>query len=161
MRQIYTSPRMENIERVVALMAEHGISLVPTMVNLETFPEIAASAEAKFPTYAAHMRDLHARRFETIAKAADAGVPIFAGTDAGGALAHGLIPAELLLLQRVGGAEFALGAASWRAREWLGVDGLTEGASADLIVLDADPRADLRAVAEPRFVILRGRVVRS
>ncbi|MBZ0222544.1 MAG: hypothetical protein IT467_09430 [Dokdonella sp.] len=25
MRQIYTSPRMENIERVVALMAEHGI----------------------------------------------------------------------------------------------------------------------------------------
>ncbi len=25
MRQIYTSPRIENIERVVALMAEHGI----------------------------------------------------------------------------------------------------------------------------------------
>ncbi|GAA0704261.1 hypothetical protein [Dokdonella soli] len=25
MRQIYTSPRMENIQRVVALMAEHGI----------------------------------------------------------------------------------------------------------------------------------------
>jgi hypothetical protein len=25
MRQIYTSPRMENIRRVVALMAEHGI----------------------------------------------------------------------------------------------------------------------------------------
>ena len=25
MRQIYSSPRMENIERVVALMAEHGI----------------------------------------------------------------------------------------------------------------------------------------
>lgn len=148
-------------DATIALMAEHGISLVPTMVNLETFPEIAASAEAKFPVYAAHMRDLHARRFETIAKAADAGVPIFAGTDAGGALAHGLIPAELLLLQRVGGTEFALGAASWRARAWLGVDGLTEGASADLIVLDADPRADLRAVAEPRFVILRGRVVRS
>ena len=25
MRQIYTSPRMENVERVVALMSEHGI----------------------------------------------------------------------------------------------------------------------------------------
>lgn len=25
MRQIYTSPRMQNVERVVALMAEHGI----------------------------------------------------------------------------------------------------------------------------------------
>ena len=26
MRQIYTSPRQENVDRVVALMAEHGIA---------------------------------------------------------------------------------------------------------------------------------------
>jgi len=30
MRQIYTSPRMENVERVVALMAEHGIQTAVT-----------------------------------------------------------------------------------------------------------------------------------
>jgi hypothetical protein len=30
MRQIYTSPRQQNIERVVALMAEHGIATTVT-----------------------------------------------------------------------------------------------------------------------------------
>ncbi len=147
-------------DTTIATMAERRVALVPTMVNLETFPGIAAAGEDKFPTYAAHMRDLHARRFETMAKAARAGVPIYAGTDAGGALAHGLIPDEVALLARVGGAEFALGAASWRAREWLGADGLVEGASADLVVFAEDPRANLAAVREPSFVILRGRVVR-
>jgi len=148
-------------EPTIAAMAERQVALVPTMVNLETFPEIAASGEAKFPTYAAHMRDLHARRFETMAKAADAGVPIYAGTDAGGSLAHGLIPDEVALLAKVGGAEFALGAASWRARDWLGRDALGEGASADLVVFASDPRKNLAVVREPLFVILRGRVVRG
>ncbi len=148
-------------DATIAAMAERQVALVPTMVNLETFPEIAASGEAKFPTYAAHMRDLHARRFETMAKAADAGVPIYAGTDAGGSLAHGLIPDEVALLAKVGGAEFALGAASWRARDWLGRDALGEGASADLVVFASDPRKNLAVVREPLFVILRGRVVRG
>ena len=145
-------------DATIAAMAERQVALVPTMVNLETFPDIAAAGEEKFPTYAAHMRDLHARRFETMSKAVEAGVPVYAGTDAGGALAHGLIPDELLLLAMVGGNEFALGAASWRAREWLGVEGLDEGASADLVVFDEDPRSNLAIVREPRLIILRGRV---
>jgi imidazolonepropionase-like amidohydrolase len=148
-------------DATITAMAERRVALVPTMVNLETFPEIAASGEAKFPTYAAHMRDLHARRFETMAKAVDAGIPIYAGTDAGGSLAHGLIPDEIELLSKVGGVEFALGAASWRAREWLGVDALHEGASADLVVFAEDPRVNLAVVRDPAFVILRGRVVRD
>jgi len=148
-------------DATIAAMAERQVALVPTMVNIETFPDIAASGEAKFPTYAAHMRDLYARRFETMAKAVDAGVPIYAGTDAGGSLAHGLIPDEIELLSKVGGAEFALGSASWRAREWLGVDALHEGASADLVVFSEDPRANLAVVRDPAYVILRGRVVRD
>ena len=59
----------------------------------------------------------------------------------------------------VGGAEFAVGAASWRARAWLGADILTPGASADLIVLDADPRADLSTLYRPVARVLRGRVL--
>ena len=145
----------------IATMAERGVALVPTLCNIETFPQIAAAGEEKFPTYATHMRALHARRFETIGKAVDAGVPVYAGTDAGTSIPHGLIAEEVELLGRVGGAEFALGAASWRAREWLGVDGLADGASADLVVYDADPRTDLSVVRHPRLVILRGRVVRS
>ena len=42
-----------------------GIAIVPTLVNIDTFPEIAEPAKEKFPGYHAHMLDLHARRYET------------------------------------------------------------------------------------------------
>jgi imidazolonepropionase-like amidohydrolase len=54
----------------------------------------------------------------------------------------------------------ALGAASWHARRWLGFPGLVEGGLADMIGYDTDPRADLGVVAQPRRIVLRGRVVR-
>ena len=144
-------------DHTIGLMAERAVALVPTMVNLENFPQIAASGEAKFPTYAAHMRGLYARRFETLGKAREAGVPIYAGTDAGGAVPHGLIAAAVGLLARLGGSEFALGAASWRARTWLGAPALEPGASADLVVYDTDPLADPGVLGHPRAIILRGR----
>lgn len=143
----------------IALMAARKVALVPTMVNLENFPSFAEAGEAKFPGYAAHIRSLHSRRFETIGAAVDAGVPVFAGTDAGGQVAHGLIATEIGLLATVGGADFALGAASWRAREWLGAAAVADGAPADLVVYDADPRRDLAVTRQPALVILRGRVV--
>jgi imidazolonepropionase-like amidohydrolase len=145
----------------IELMAARQVALVPTMINLENFTEFADAGQEKFPRYAAHMRDLHARRFQTLGAAVEAGVPVFAGTDAGGTIAHGLIAAEVGLLARLGGTEFALGAASWRAREWLGAPALADGAWADLVVFDADPRRDVAVVAHPRLVILRGRVVRG
>ena len=148
-------------DATIATMAERGIALVPTLYNIETFPGIARAAQDKFPRYAAHMLALHARRFATVGKALDAGVPLYAGTDAGATLPHGLLASEIELLAKVGGAAFALGAASWRARSWLGRDGLTEGAAADLVVYTEDPRARVSVVREPAFVILRGRVVRS
>jgi imidazolonepropionase-like amidohydrolase len=54
----------------------------------------------------------------------------------------------------------ALSAACWSARGWLRRDALTEGAQADLVVLDHDPRADLRVLQAPTAVVLRG-VVRA
>jgi imidazolonepropionase-like amidohydrolase len=57
-------------------------------------------------------------------------------------------------------AGYALGAGSWRARAWLGrPDTLVEGAPADLVAFDADPRADLAVLERPRLVVLRGRIV--
>ena len=57
-------------------------------------------------------------------------------------------------------ADYALGAASWRAREWLGWNaGLDEGAPADFIVYDANPLDDLSVLLRPSCVVLRGRVV--
>jgi imidazolonepropionase-like amidohydrolase len=52
----------------------------------------------------------------------------------------------------------AIGAASWAARSYLGLGGLTEGAPADAVVYDDDPRRDLSQLAAPRAVILRGQV---
>src|SRR5688572_815570 len=114
---------------LIDTMAANGVALVPTVVQLDNFPKYAAAAGTKFPGYAAHMMDLWQRRRETIGAAYEAGVQIYAGADAGGVLAHGLIADEVIELETYGlSREDALGAASWRAREWLGYSGtLDEG----------------------------------
>ena len=140
--------------------AEQGIAIVPTLVNIATFPQIAAPAQDRYPAYHRRMLDLHARRYETIATAYEAGIPVYVGTDAGGSLRHGLVPEEVRELERAGLPRLAaLGAATWAAREWLGRPGLEEGDPADLVVLPSDPRADLAALADPVAIVLRGRVV--
>lgn len=147
-------------DATIEVMAARQVALVPTLVQLENFESIAASAEEKFPTYAAHMRALYAGRLGVLRRAHEAGVPVYAGTDAGGYLPHGLVGQEMGLLGAVTSAEHALGAGSWRARAWLGRPAtLAEGAPADLVVFDADPRADLGVLRHPRHVVLRGRVV--
>jgi imidazolonepropionase-like amidohydrolase len=146
---------------VVAEMAERGTALVPTRVQLDNFPGYADAGEARFPLYAAHMRALHARCDETLRSAYDAGVPIYVGTDAGGVLPHGLVGREVLALHEQVGlpAATALAAATWAARDWLGYPGPQEGESADLVLLDEDPRGDLTVLQRPVRVLLRGRVV--
>lgn len=143
-------------------MARQGSALVPTMINIENFEDIAAKGAARFPGYAAHMRALYARFPGVVRSAHEAGVPIYVGTDAGGGIDHGLAAREMLLLhERAGLAPLdVLRAGSWGAREWLGFPGLVEGGLADLVVYDADPRQDLRVLLAPRRIILRGRVVR-
>ncbi|WP_254885873.1 amidohydrolase family protein [Streptomyces sp. NA02950] len=147
-------------EETIPLFAERGVAIVPTLVNIATFPRLAQGGETKFPRWADHMRQLHARRYETVRAAYDAGIPIFTGTDAGGSLAHGLIGQEVAELVKAGiPARDALSAATWGARAWLGRPGLTEGASADFVVYETDPREDVRVLTSPRRVVLRGRIV--
>lgn len=144
-------------DETIATMAANGTALVPTLVNIENFPGIADSA-TRFPVYAAHMRDLHARVADTIGAAHDAGVPIYAGTDAGGQVQHGRIADEIAALGKVGlDANEAFAAASWAARAWLGHPSLEPGTSADLIVYADDPRTDPGS-ARPDLVVLRGAV---
>ena len=141
-------------------MARRGTALVPTLINIENFPSIADSAD-KFPAYAAHMRDLHARVRQTVGKAIEAGVPVYAGTDAGGNIEHGRLIDEIVALHETGmSREQAIGAASWTGRAWLGWPGLSEGSPADLLVFADDPRDDLGVLRDPSLIMLRGRVVR-
>jgi imidazolonepropionase-like amidohydrolase len=137
-------------------MAARGTALVPTLINIETFPAIADRA-GKYPRYAAHIRALHARARDTVGAAIEAGIPVYAGSDAGGGIAHGRLVDEIAALRTVGldGGQ-ALAAASWASRDWLGIAGLVAGASADLLVTRSDPRLDPNALRDPALLLLRG-----
>ena len=120
----------------------------------------AESARAKFPVYAERMVRLHGTARARIRAAYEAGVPIYCGTDAGGGISHGVIADEVRALHEAGlPADAALAAASWSARAWLGLPCIEEGAPADVVVYDADPRADLDVLHRPQRMLLRGRVV--
>ncbi|MFJ3956907.1 amidohydrolase family protein [Arthrobacter sp. NPDC090010] len=152
------------IEHATGLQEEHlpqlverGIPIVPTLINIATFPDIAARGEAKFPRYAAHMRALWERRYENVARAHAAGVRIFAGTDAGTVIAHGRLADEVNELHRAGlTTQSAVDSACWAARSWLGASGLDEGAPADVVVYAQDPRKNLTVLATPQQVFREG-----
>ncbi len=141
---------------MIGEMVARGTALVPTLINLQTFPSIAEQA-VKYPVFAAHLRRLHTAAPATVRDAVQAGVAVYAGSDAGGGIAHGRIVDEVVALHAAGmPAADARGAASWAARGWLGRAGLEPGARADLVVYPADPRADLAVLRAPELIILRG-----
>jgi len=142
----------------IAEMAARGTALVPTLINIANFPKIAERA-GKYPRYAAHMRTLHAGVRDTVGAAIEAGVPVYAGSDAGGGIAHGRLVDEIVALRAVGcSGEQAIAAGSWAARDWLGIPGLVAGAPADLLVTHADPRLDPDTLRDPALLMLRGLV---
>lgn len=148
-------------EDLVGEVARRAIAVVPTLINIDLFPQIAAQGDAKYPAYATHMRALHASSRHRLRAAWEAGVPVYCGTDAGGSLLHGRVRDEIRALVGAGIPQAeVIAASSWRAREWLGLPGLTEGAFADLLVFGADPRADLSAIDQPTRLLLRGVVIR-
>ena len=70
---------------------------------------------------------------------------------------HGIVGREMAAMAAFCSPEYALGAGSWRARSWLGrPSALVEGAPADLVTFDRDPRSDLSVLSEPSAVVLRG-----
>ena len=74
-------------------------------------------------------------------------------------MAHGQIAREVEALKGIGMTPTdALGAACWRAREWLGGSVLADGAPADLLCFTEDPRSGPRVLSRPDRVILRGLV---
>lgn len=143
-------------DRHIARIADAGVPVTATLLQVAQFGAIAERA-GRYPVYAARMRRMHARRYAHVRDLHDAGVPVLVGTDAGGTIAHGRIADEAAELVAAGlPARDVVAAASWRTRAWLGVPGLAEGRSADLVAYDADPRTDIRVLAAPRAVVLRG-----
>ncbi len=137
-------------------MARRGVHLVPTLINIANFPSFADAA-TRFPAYAKHIRDLHERHRDTFAAAVEAGVPVHAGTDAGGFVEHGRIADEVIALTGIGlSTRAALRAASQRALAWLGVPAGAVGDPADLVVYSADPADDPQTLRHPLAVFRAG-----
>ena len=87
----------------------------------------------------------------------EAGIRILAGTDSA---PFGNVVTEVEWLITAGlSPTTALGAASWDARDYLGLPGLVEGGLADVVAYDADPRTEPGVLRHPRRIVLRGRVV--
>lgn len=141
---------------LLARMAEQGTALTPTLsVITEGLGRREKAPDSPSRTWYLSGARVHGA---LTAAAAEAGVRVLAGTDS---LPHGGILAEIRALVAAGVRPHdALAAASWSAREYLGLPGLEPGAPADVVVYDRDPRQDLDALATPVAVVLRGRYLR-
>ena len=137
-------------------MAEQGTALTPTLsVITASLARISAEPDSPRRQWYVSGASVHGR---LAAAAVEAGVTVLAGTDS---RPHGRIAAEVRALVTAGVAPHAaIAAASWTARSYLGLPGLADGAPADAVVFDADPRTDLGQLDKPRAVIVRGKQVR-
>jgi imidazolonepropionase-like amidohydrolase len=142
---------------LLAMMAERGIVLVPT---LSTFVDLAERFADDFPTRLVEQAkrqadDAHA----TLRAAHDAGVTLAMGYDSG---PPGANATELVRMAAGGiGASAAIRAATLGSAEALGladqVGTLEVGRVADLFVIDGDPLADPAILLDPtrRWLVLQ------
>ena len=135
-------------------MTRQGTALTPTLsVITGSLAEVRGRPESPRKTWYLAGASVHGA---LSAAAAEAGVTLLAGTDS---RPCGRIIDEIQALAQAGVPPHqAIGAASWAARSYLGLAGLTDGAPADAVVYDTDPRSDLDQLAAPRAVILRGKI---
>lgn len=135
-------------------MARQGTALTPTLSAITgSLAEVRQRPDSPRKDWYLAGATVHD---QLAAAAAEAGVTILAGTDS---RPCGRVIDEIRALTEAGvPAHQAIGAASWAARSYLGMAGLTEGAPADAVIYDADPRHDLSQLATPRAVVLRGQI---
>ncbi|HEX8627405.1 MAG TPA: amidohydrolase family protein, partial [Catenuloplanes sp.] len=136
-------------------MAEQGTALTPTLaVITASLARIRSGPHGPRRDWYVAGAGAHGR---LTAAAIEAGVTVLAGTDS---RPHGGIAGEIRAFVEAGvSAHEAIAAASWSARSYLGLPGLVDGAPADAVVFDTDPRTDLSQLDKPRAVILRGKVL--
>jgi imidazolonepropionase-like amidohydrolase len=154
---------IDSIEHGTGMTATHmeraaveGVPVVPTLLQIANFASFAAQAGERFPVFAARMQRMYERRYEHVGAMHDAGVTLLVGTEAGTSIAHGDLAREAAEMARCMPASEVVAAATWRARRFLGAPILAEGNPADLVVLAADPRRDISALATPSAIVVGG-----
>lgn len=136
---------------------ELGILLDPTVYQVDRFPEFAA-AGSKFPRYQARMLAMHERLDDRLAQMVEAESLFVMGTDTAENIATRPLPVELVTAVAHGmPADVVMKAASYGARQLLGLPSWGDGEPADFVVYSSDPEKDITAVAEPFGVIIDGK----
>ena len=136
-------------------MASNGTVLVPTLkVFQSAVDRVREKTAGPKQDWYVQGTDRHPG---LIKSAFDAGVQILAGSDS----ADFSIVAEVLALADTGITPLeAIAAASWQAREFLGLASLKVGTAADAVIYAEDPRKNLAILAHPAWVIRAGKVAR-
>jgi len=149
--------------RVIDLMAEKRIFLVPTLSTM------ASSPQEGEPTYAFFLKKIQETRqfaMESIRYAIKAGVPIATGTDAGSpGNHHGDNARELEMLVQAGMSPMdAILAATKASSECVGLEDqvgtLQGGKYADLIAVKGDPLSNISILKNVAFVMKEGQIVK-
>jgi imidazolonepropionase-like amidohydrolase len=149
-------------DEAIELFKQRGTYLVPTLAAVwRIYENVAGGAQPDYVVRKA--TEIYHQAGENIGKAYRAGVKIAGGSDAGTPYnRHEDYAYEVELMSTVLGMtpQQALTAATATAAQLLGVDAgvLAAQRPADLLLLDRDPGADVRAVREPRVVIKGGAV---
>jgi imidazolonepropionase-like amidohydrolase len=153
-------------EALVARMARQGTALVATLIAPHAIVE--GGVAAGIPEYAVRKSvAVRERHLESFRLAMRAGVTIAAGTDAGTPLnPHGSIVPELALMVAAGMTPLdAIRAATSTAAAVLGLGEETgrvaPGLAADLLAVEGDPAADLKALGGVRLVLAGGQIALS
>jgi imidazolonepropionase-like amidohydrolase len=149
-------------DEAIALFKERKAYLVPTLAAVwRIYENIGGGAQPDYVVRKAS--EIYEHAGENIRKAWRAGVTIAGGSDAGTPYnRHEDYAYEVELMSTVLGMtpQQALTAATATAAQLLGVDAgvLNEGRPADLLLLDRDAGADVRALREPRVVVKGGAI---
>ena len=146
---------------IIHTMAERKIALVPTLINIARFPEIAGGRQPLPDVRQATCgrciaRSTNDRTTPTKQACRSTPAPMRAArscTDASPTkclrCAASACPASTRSAPRHGSA-----------RDWLGVaDGLSEGSHANFVVYDADPLVNITALQRPAHIVLKGSLV--
>lgn len=148
-------------EPLARLAADAGVTLVPTLGTHAAMVE--HQGDPRIPDHVAQKAGQGtARKARAFGAALAAGVTVAAGSDGGVTfVGHGSLARELALMHASGlDAMTTLAAATSVAATEVGladvIGSLAPGHAADLIVIDGDPVADIRALERIGIVVSRG-----
>lgn len=154
-------------DETIDLLVARGVPIIPTLapVVMQSQPEVARQFNIPEWKIAERQRAVaDPSRYESLVKAAQAGVPMVFGTDAGSpAVGHHVVVPELEFMVKLGlvaGNYGAIHSATDAAARLNRLDGqlgtLQAGKLADLIVVAGNPLDDLEALARVQMTFRAG-----